>query len=137
MIKIYSNIKKQKILHIVYKKNKKTFSRVDIAPDDQFLQAADLKLGKNKTFKAHRHIWKKTPKKKIIAQESWIVISGKVRFFAYDINGKFIKSFILNPGDLSMTFEGGHTYKSLSTKTRVIEYKTGPYMGVQKDKVFI
>lgn len=113
------------------------FSRIDIAPDDQFLQAADLKLGKNKTFKAHKHIWKKAPKNRIIAQESWVVISGKVKFFAYDINGKLLKSFILGPGDLSMTFEGGHTYKSLSTNTRVIEYKTGPYMGIKKDKVFI
>jgi hypothetical protein len=36
-----------------------------------------------------------------------------------------------------MTFEGGHTYKSLSSKTRIIEFKTGPYQGIEKDKVFI
>ena len=137
MISIYSKLNKKKLLHIVYKNNNKKKQRIDIAPENQFLQAADLKLIKNKTFKAHRHIWKNFFKKKVIAQESWVVLEGRVKFFAYDINGRFIKSYILNKGDLSMTFEGGHTYKSLSSKTRIIEFKTGPYQGIEKDKVFI
>jgi cupin fold WbuC family metalloprotein len=137
MIKIYSNIKKKILLHIIYKKNKTKTSRVNIAPENQFLQAADLRLKKNKTFKPHKHIWKKPKKKKIIAQESWLILKGKVKFFAYDTDGKFIKSYILRSGDLSMTFQGGHTYEALTDKTRVIEYKTGPYEGIEKDKVFI
>ena len=42
----------------------------------------------------------------------------------------------LNQGDISLTFEGGHTYTILED-ARVYEYKTGPYEGVELDKVFL
>lgn len=137
MIKVYSKIKKNKLLHIIYRANKNKFLRVDIAPQCQFLQVADLSLIKNKKFRPHKHIWKKHERKKVIAQESWVVIKGIIKFFAFDINGDFIKSYILNAGDISLTFEGGHTYQALSSKVKVFEFKTGPYEGIKKDKVFI
>ena len=36
-----------------------------------------------------------------------------------------------------MTFEGGHNYEILEENTLVYEFKTGPYEGIDKDKVFI
>ena len=36
-----------------------------------------------------------------------------------------------------MTFRGGHTYTLLEDDTIVREYKTGPYKGIDMDKVFI
>jgi hypothetical protein len=36
-----------------------------------------------------------------------------------------------------MTFRGGHNYLILEEDTIVYEYKTGPYMGQQLDKVFL
>ena len=36
-----------------------------------------------------------------------------------------------------MTFEGGHNYEALENNTVVYEYKTGPYTGIENDKVFI
>ena len=64
-------------------------------------------------------------------------MSGSVSVSFYDIDGKYIESHILNPGDVSMTFEGGHSYEILEDNTFVYEYKTGPYQGQALDKVFI
>ena len=55
----------------------------------------------------------------------------------YDLNDKLIGTEIINQGDCSMTFEGGHTYEILEENTVVYEYKTGPYTGVENDKVFL
>ena len=52
----------------------------------------------------------------------------KIQFDVYEI---------IKKGDCSMTFEGGHTYTIMEDDTVVYEYKTGPYMGIENDKVFI
>jgi len=55
----------------------------------------------------------------------------------FDIDGTLLVEEIIYPGDCSMTFEGGHNYEALEDNTVVYEYKTGPYTGVENDKVFI
>ena len=72
-----------------------------------------------------------------IAQESWVVIKGLVEVTFYDIDDTILDKVILNPGDVSITYRGGHNYKILSDDTLVYEFKTGPYLGQQYDKVFI
>jgi hypothetical protein len=136
MIKITSKVD-NRLLHIVSRPQHLESGRVDIAPDDQILQLAALRLNKGRKFRAHQHIWKDPPLPKIIAQESWVVMSGSVLVSFYDINQEFLESHTLNAGDVSMTFEGGHSYEILDDNTFVYEYKTGPYQGQVLDKVFI
>ena len=133
---IYSKKDPEKLLHII-NRIEDIQERSNVAPDNQFLQLATLRMEKGKTFRPHQHIWKDSPTEKIIAQESWVVIKGSVRVYFYDIDGKLLTEEVINPGDCSMTFEGGHTYKSLEDDTVVYEYKTGPYMGIENDKVFL
>lgn len=136
MRKYYSNIEKNKLLHIVYTLD--DFSgRTDIVPVDNFIQCASLKLEKGKTFRPHKHIKKERSYKEQIAQESWVVIRGSVRCVFYDLDDKIIDTPILNAGDASFTLEGGHTYEILEDNTIVYEYKTGPYEGQQNDKKFL
>lgn len=137
MIKIYSKIKKKKLLHLVCNSNKIKKKRVNISNDKEFLQIALLNIKKEGTFDPHKHIWKSPRFKKTIAQESWCVLEGKVLFFAYDIDGKLISKHTVKKGEFTVTYEGGHTYKSLSSNTKVLEYKTGPYEGIKRDKVFL
>ena len=140
MKKYYSSIKPKKLLHIVYKKEEfkkiNENNRLDIIEEKQFLQLSALKLDKNKTFKPHYHIWK-PGEEKVIAQESWVVIEGKVKCSFYDLDEKLIAQPILHPGDCSITLEGGHTYTILEKNTLVFEFKTGPYKGLKFDKKFI
>ncbi len=134
MEKIYSKIEPNKLLHLVNRLNE-IDGRTDIAPTEEFLQLATLKMKKGQTFKAHKHIT--LVKETNIAQESWIVIKGSVKCIFYDLDDSIIAEPILYPGDCSMTFRGGHNYLILEEDTIVYEYKTGPYLGQELDKVFL
>jgi cupin fold WbuC family metalloprotein len=136
MYKIYSKLNPAKHLHTVYRLNDIT-ARNEVAEEHQFLQLATLRMDKGKTFRPHQHIWKLTPVEQIIAQESWVVIKGSVEVSFYDIDGVLLEKQVINAGDCSMTFEGGHTYLILEDDTVVYEYKTGPYQGQALDKVFL
>lgn len=123
------------LLHII-NRVEEIKSRADIIPADNFLQLATLQLEKDKTFKAHKHIWKDPTSEQVIAQESWVIISGKVKFYFYDLEDNLLGTEILNPGDCSITLQGGHNYEILE-EAIVYEYKTGPYRGQENDKEFL
>ena len=136
MEKIYSKVDENKLLHIIVRKDDFKDGRTEIVPERHFIQCALLNLKKGKTFKPHKHIWKNR-KRDVIAQESWVVINGKVECTLYDIDDTIITKPILNEGDASFTLEGGHTYTILEDDTLVYEYKTGPYEGQKLDKEFL
>ena len=134
--KIYSDKEKGKLLHIIHTISSDAPERIDIVPAEEFLQLSCLRLNKSKEFEAHEHIYK-PGEETVIAQESWVVIRGKIRFFAFDLDGTLLQEIDLNCGDCSITLYGGHNYKILEDDTMVYEYKTGPYKGQKMDKRFI
>ena len=136
MKKIISQVEPGKLLHIINRFDD-IQTRTDVAPETEFLQLATLRMEKDKTFRPHKHIWKPCQNPQVIAQESWVVIQGSVKVFLYDLDDTLIGTEIISQGDCSMTFEGGHTYEILEDNTVVYEYKTGPYTGVENDKVFL
>lgn len=134
MEKIFSKVEPGKLLHLVYRLGE-VKGRTNIAPDEEFLQVASIQMHKGQTFKAHKHIiLEKTTN---IAQESWLVIKGSVKCIFYDLDDRVIAQPTLYPGDLSITFRGGHNYLILEEDTIVYEFKTGPYLGQEMDKVFL
>ena len=135
MKKIFSKTNPEILLHLTTNIDEIKSERKDIAPDNEFLQLAILKMNKGKTFQPHKHIEYK--KETDIAQESWFVYKGKVKCIFYDIDDTIIDEVILNEGGISMTFRGGHNYEILEKNTIVLEYKTGPYLGQKLDKTFI
>ena len=134
MEKIYSKTDPKILLHLVNRLSE-IEGRTDVAPVEEFLQLATLKMKKGQTFKPHKHIT--LNKVTNIAQESWIVIKGSVKCIFYDLDDSIIAEPILYPGDCSMTFRGGHNYLILEEDTIVYEYKTGPYLGQKLDKVLL
>ena len=135
-MKIYSKIKPKTLLHLVYRLEDFN-SREDIAPVEEFLQLASLRLDSGKTFLPHKHIEKPINYTSTIAQESWVVIKGSVDVHFYDLDDSFLRTETLKAGDCSMTFRGGHTYSILEDNTFVYEFKTGPYEGQALDKKHI
>lgn len=134
MKQIYSKDGKT-LLHIVSRFSDIS-ERVDIIPENNFLQLAALKVSKGKKFRPHKHIWKKHLTEKTIAQESWVILEGEVKFYFYDLDDTLLGTEILGRGDTSITLQGGHTYEILKDAV-VYEYKTGPYHGVKMDKEFL
>lgn len=136
MIEYYSKVDPSKLLHVVVRKDDLKPGRKDIIPEEHFIQCSHLNMEKGKTFRPHKHIFKNRTRD-VIAQESWIVIQGRVKCIFYDLDDTILVEPILEPGDASFTLEGGHNYEILEDNTLVYEYKTGPYEGQALDKTFI
>ncbi len=137
MEKIYSKVQPDLLLHVVYRHGDFKEGREEIIPPDQFIQCAALKMKKGKTFRPHKHIVREVTDTDRVAQESWVVLKGKVKCIFYDIDDVVIAEPILKKGDASFTLRGGHTYITLSKESVVYEFKTGKYLGQQYDKTFI
>ncbi len=132
----FSKIKKELLLHqSVHIIDPTKPGRENISPEKESLQAAYLNLKKDQTFRAHKHIYHN--REMPMAQESWIVISGSIEVTYYDINDEILSTTILKKGECTITYRGGHNYKSLEENSNVYELKTGPYLGQVYDKVFI
>ena len=99
MIKIYSKCEPDKLLHLINRFDE-IDGRTDIAPEEQFIQAATIKFPVGgKKFRTHQHIWKPSPSKTVIAQESWVVIQGSVKVFMYDTDRTLLKEAHRQHGD--------------------------------------
>lgn len=141
MERIESRVEPGKLLHLIHrdadmhKWGRGVASRIDLVPDSEGLQVAALKLQNKTTFKAHYHIprVREIP----ITQECWVVVFGIVRVSYYDIDQSLIGHRVLNAGDVTITLAGGHTYEGCTANTRVVEVKTGPFLGAEADKVLI
>tara|TARA_R110001592_G_scaffold177218_2_gene417525 strand:+ start:53 stop:466 length:414 start_codon:yes stop_codon:yes gene_type:complete len=136
MEKIYSKVEPELLLHVINRISE-IEGRTEVIEENNFIQCATLRMDKGKTFPPHKHIEKKRTYEKQKAQESWVIISGRVRCKFYDIDDTLIAEPVLGPGDASFTLHGGHTYEILEEDTVVYEYKTGPYEGQVLDKTFL
>jgi hypothetical protein len=137
MEKYYSNINPTQLLHIIFRNEDFVDGRIDIIDSDNFLQCSALRFMAGRSFPPHKHIERDVTEEKKIAQEGWVVLKGQVRCTFYDTNDTIIDEPMLYAGDVSFTLRGGHTYLILQDDTRVLEFKTGPYLGQANDKEFI
>ena len=126
------------VLHYVihYLDEKYDISREDVIEPENFLQLSLLNYDKGRTFIPHKHVRKKISGT-TIAQESWVVLRGSVKAIFYDIDDTVIAERKLDRLDISITLNGGHNYEILEDNTLVYEFKSGPYLGQEKDKKFI
>lgn len=111
--------------------------RVDFSAPQEFLQGAIIDIPSNHTFRAHVHLERERTFTNLRAQESWVVISGQVEVDYFTDAGKFLQACTLSAGDISISFRGGHGYRTHSANARVYEFKSGPYEGQEVDKSFI
>ena len=122
---IYSKKNKKKILGIIFKYKKISKNRLNISPENEFIQASTQILKKNSIIDSHIHI--KNKRTITSTQEIWLVLKGRLLIKIYDIDKKEIKSLILNKGDMYILFRGGHSFKVLVDNTEFYEIKNGPY----------
>jgi mannose-6-phosphate isomerase-like protein (cupin superfamily) len=135
MREIYSKINKSRLLHLV-KHSEEFGAREELIDPREILQLSSQAVAKGTKFRAHKHIAKSVQISELTAQESWVVISGRVRATFYDTDDSVLESVELSAGDVSVSLAGGHGYEILED-SKVLEFKTGPYLGQAFDKVFI
>ena len=61
-------------------------------------------------------------------KEVLFIKSGKVRVDFYSENKKYLRSLILEKGDIILLAYGGHGFKMLN-EAEIVEVKQGPYAG--------
>lgn len=129
--------KNNEICHIVItpKDWKNLQGRNDIIPPINPLQLALIPMNCQQSFPNHLHL--PCEKKVKTTQESWIVLRGAVEVVYGDGDGKKLEVVRLYEGYIGITLKGSHHYTSLQDFTVVAEFKTGPYLGQEKDKTIL
>ena len=133
--KILSSVEKNRLLHFIHRRSE-FGARVELIEASELLQLSSQVIEGSQSFRAHRHIPKPLKITAVTAQESWVVISGLVEVSYFDLDDSLISSHRLSAGDVSVTLAGGPAYKVIE-ESLIYEFKTGPYLGVEFDKVFI
>ena len=112
-------------------------NREDFSEPSEFLQGALIEIPAGHTFAPHVHLERERTITNLRAQETWIVMSGEVEVTYFTDKGVFITQEVLYAGDVSISFRGGHGYRTTTSDARVYEFKNGPYEGQEIDKAFI
>jgi len=132
---IYSKEDPSVLLLAINRKAEITSSRVDVCPEDQYLQICAKSMPKDLTFKPHKH--NKLERVTDYTQEAWIILDGSVKASFWDINDEPILETTLGSGDCAIVFRAGHSFEVLEDETILYEIKSGPYYGVERDKSFL
>ena len=54
-------------------------------------------------------------------------MKGNIKVDFYDIDHSFLESYLLYPGDVSILYNGGHSFEKRSDELILYEIKNGPY----------
>lgn len=76
------------------------------------------------------HMHNRVPREVHYTQEVLFIRKGKLRVDFYDHERNYLKSRVLEAGDVILLIEGGHGFEVLE-EIEMIEVKQGPYMGDQ------
>ena len=74
------------------------------------------------------HMHNKVQREVMKTKEVLLIKSGKVRVDFYDNDQRFVRSSVLETGDVVLLAEGGHGFEMLE-QSEMIEIKQGPYTG--------
>lgn len=101
-----------------------------VTPDDYSQQLAFMKHPSGHVIQPHIHNIVK--REVLYTKETLVIIKGKMRCDFYTMNQKYLKSVVVNAGDVILLVSGGHGFECLE-ETEMFEIKQGPYAG-ENDK---
>ncbi len=136
MEKIYSKKQPTLLLHVIFRGDFDQ-PRTEILDAENFLQSSTVRADEGTRFRPHRHLFKKIEREFEKAQECWVVMRGSIECKLYDIDDTVLATTIVRGGEACYTLHGGHAFTVLEDNTCVLEFKSTPYEGQAKDKVFI
>ena len=101
-----------------------------VTPDEYSQQLAYMHHPKGHVIMPHIHNMVK--REIFYTKEVLIIRSGKVRCDFYSDDKEYIRSAVVETGDVLLLVSGGHGFECLE-ETRMFEVKQGPYAG-ENDK---
>lgn len=118
--------KKEKLLAIIIR-NGYDCEGVDfITPDEYSQQVAYMHHPAGKVIDAHVH--NPVHRNVVMTQEVLLIKRGRMRVDFYDVYEDYLKSAVLETGDVILLISGGHGFHVLE-EVEMIEVKQGPYVG--------
>ncbi len=97
-----------------------------ITPSDYSQQLAYMHHKKGHIILPHVH--NEVKREIYYTKEVLVIKKGKLRCDFYSDNREYLKSIILNDGDIILLVSGGHGFECLE-ETIMVEIKQGPYAG--------
>jgi len=132
MERYFSKKEKDKLIFSLLKFEEICENRIDLSPDDEFMQVCGRIMSSGILVPPHRHT--ETIRNTNLTQEAWVLLRGKVKGKFYDLDDSLLCERIISSGDVVVLYRGGHSLEVLEDDTIFYEFKNGPYYGVQKDK---
>ena len=129
MIKIYSKIDKNLLIHTISLNIEGENEREDLTDTKMPMQISRIKLKNSKKIKPHSHLLKQINFDSVNQNECWIVINGMIEVSLFDIDKTHLKTMNLHKGNMLFTSGGGHSINNSSEDSEFIEVKLGPYEG--------
>jgi|TARA_B110000483_G_C18127857_1_gene516400 hypothetical protein len=126
MLKIFSKVDENKLLHIISKNLPINQKRQDLTKIEMPLQVSRINL-KDTIVKPHSNNKKLLNSKLVEQNECWIVLKGIINISLFDIDKTNLDNLILNQGEILITCGGGHSINKSSDDAEMIEIKLGPY----------
>ncbi len=120
-----------KTLAIIIKANYSKDGIEFFTPDDFSQQLAYMKHPAGKIIMPHVH--KAVQHQVHLTQEVLVIKKGKLRVDFYSDKREYLKSYLLEEGDIILLASGGHGFEVLED-LEMYEIKQGPYAG-DNDKV--
>lgn len=109
-------------------------NRIDVTDPDESLQLGIMRGVAGKVFAPHTHLDKEIGQVHI--QEAFVVMKGRAHVRIFDLDDSPIGDYPILAGDVTILLAGGHSL-ILDEDSVFYEFKTGPYEGQLKDKIFI
>jgi hypothetical protein len=103
-----------------------------VSESDWPLQVGLLTFPSGHAIAAHAHLLQSHPRAQP-TQEFLLVVNGQLEVDFFDESGQFLQTETLQQGNALFQIRGGHAFRFLEP-TRLIEVKSGPYLGREKDK---
>jgi hypothetical protein len=133
MIDYFSRNSPEKLMLKVVNISESTDKRMELIEESFPVQLSLRNLELGLKVKAHSHLDKKKFSQNPI--EAWMVFSGSISAKIFENDGTQAHEAILKPFDLAIFYSGGHSLEVLEGPATMLEIKTGPYEGVENDKV--
>ena len=102
-----------------------------VTPGDYSQQLAYMHHPKGYVIKPHVH--NEVKREILYTKEVLIIKQGKLRCDFYSDEKEYLKSAVIETGDVLLLVSGGHGFKCLE-ETEMLEVKQGPYAG-ENDKI--
>tara|TARA_B100001996_G_C18486438_1_gene525867 strand:+ start:43 stop:453 length:411 start_codon:yes stop_codon:yes gene_type:complete len=129
--KLFSKVDNKLILYATINIKNISIDRLDISPENEYIQSSISNLNKGFKIKPHKH--KSFERKIYKTQEAWFLHKGELLAEFFDIDDKKIDERVLKEGDIIIIYNGGHSFQA-NENTILLEFKNGPYFGREIDR---